>query len=129
MCPLNQKKYEWVGQSSGSCWFCILVGKGIVLHEFVFRGLMVNKQLYPEVSACFRDAVHRIRSELWKNQTWVLHHNNATAHASLLIRSYLAKIRHPLCPHPPYSQDLAPSDVFLFPKLKPTLKERRIQAI
>ena len=28
-------------------------------------------------------------------------------------------------PHPPYSPDLAPSDVFLFPKLKMKLKGRR----
>jgi len=30
-------------------------------------------------------------------------------------------------PHPPYSPDLAPSDFFLFPKLKMELKGRRIQ--
>jgi len=30
-------------------------------------------------------------------------------------------------PHPPYSPDLAPTDVFLFPKLKTTLKGRRFQ--
>ena len=30
-------------------------------------------------------------------------------------------------PHPPYSPDLAPSDFFLFPKLKMKLKGRRYQ--
>jgi len=30
-------------------------------------------------------------------------------------------------PHPPYSPDLAPSDFFLFPKLKKKLKGRRFQ--
>ena len=29
--------------------------------------------------------------------------------------------------HPPYSPDLAPADVFLFPKLKTTLKGHRFQ--
>jgi len=38
-------------------------------------------------------------------------------------------IRHPLCPHPPYSPDLAPADFFLFFKLKFTLKGRRFQTI
>ena len=33
--------------------------KGIVHHEFVQRGQMVNKQLYQEGLACLRDAVHR----------------------------------------------------------------------
>jgi len=30
-------------------------------------------------------------------------------------------------PHPPYSPDLAPSDFFLYPKLKMKLKGRRFQ--
>ena len=69
--------------------------KGTVHHKFVPRGQMVNKQLYQEFLARLRDAVRRKRPELWENQTWMLHHDNAPAHASLLIRSYL---RHPLCP-------------------------------
>ena len=32
-------------------------------------------------------------------------------------------------PHPPYSPDLAPSDFFLFPKLKMKLKGRRFQTL
>jgi len=31
--------------------------------------------------------------------------------------------------HPPYSPDLAPADLFLFPKLKTTLKGRRFQTM
>jgi len=59
----------------------------------------------------------------------MLHHDNAPAHASLLIRSYLAKHQTSAVPHPPYSLDLAPADVFLFPKLKTTLKGRRFRTI
>jgi hypothetical protein len=32
-------------------------------------------------------------------------------------------------PHPPYSPDLAPSNFFLFPKLKMKLKGRRFQTV
>jgi hypothetical protein len=32
-------------------------------------------------------------------------------------------------PHPPYSPDLAPSDFFLFPKLKMKLKGRGFQTV
>ena len=98
--------------------------KRIVHHEFVPRGQMANKQLYQEVLAHLRDAVRRKRAELWENQTWMLHHNNAPAHASLLICSYLAKHQTFVVPHPAYSLDLAPADFFLFPKLKTTLKGR-----
>ena len=96
--------------------------KGIVHDEFVPRGQMVIKQLYQDVLARLRDAVRRKRPELWENQTWMLHHDNAPAHASLLIRSYLAKHQTSVVPHPPCSPDLAPADFFLFPKLKTTLK-------
>jgi len=103
--------------------------KDIVYHEFVPRGQMVSKQLCQEVLARLRDAVHRKRPEMWENQTWMLHHDNAPAHTSLLIRSYLAKHKTSVVPHPPYSPDLAPADFFLFPKLKTTLIGRRFQAI
>jgi len=103
--------------------------KGIVHHEFVPRVQMVNKKLYQESLARSRDAVRRKRPELWENQTWMLHHDNAPAHASLLIRSYLAKHQTSIVPHPPSSPDLVPADFFLFPRLKTTLKRRRFQTI
>ena len=101
--------------------------KGTVHHEFVPHGQMVNKQLYEEVLACLRDAVCRKRPELWENQTWILPHDNAPVHVSLLIRSYLAKHQTSVVPHPPCSPDLASAEFFLFPKLKTTLKGRRFQ--
>jgi len=38
----------------GVCVFFFFDWKGIVHHEFVHRGQMVNKQLYQEVSAHLR---------------------------------------------------------------------------
>ena len=65
----------------------------------------------------------------WTNKTWMLHHDNAPPHASLLIREFLAKQETTVVPQPPYSPDLAPADFFLFPKLKSTLKGRRFQTV
>jgi len=90
---------------------------------------MVNKQFYQEVLPRLRDAVRRKRPELWENQTWMLHHDNAPAHASLLFRNYLGKHQTSVVPHPPYSPNLAPADFFLFPKLKTTLKGRHFQTM
>jgi len=103
--------------------------KGIFHREFVPRGQILNERLYQEVLVRLRDAVRRKRPELWENQTWMLHHDNAPAHASLIIRSYLAKHQTSVVPHPPYSPDLAPADFFLFPKLQTTLKGRRFETI
>ena len=80
-----------------------------------------GKQLYQEVLARLGDSVRRKRSELWENQIWMLHHDNASAHASLLIRSYLAKHQTSIVPHSPDSPDLVPAEFFLFPTLKTTL--------
>ena len=74
-----------------------------------------------------REAVRRKRPEAWTNKTWMLHHDNAPAHASLLIREFLAKQDAIVVPQPPYSPDLAPADFFLSPKLKSTLKRCRFQ--
>jgi len=103
--------------------------KGIVHHEFVPRGEAVNKEFYLKVMKRLREAVRRKRPEAWTNKTWILHHDNAPAHASLLIREFLTKKETIVVPQPPYSPDLAPADFFLFPKLKSTLKGCRFQTI
>ena len=81
-------------------WLVFFDWKSIVRHEFVPRGQMVIKQLYQDVLARLRDAVRRKRPEFWEKQTWILHHENAPAHSSLLIRSYLAKHQTSVVPHP-----------------------------
>jgi transposase len=97
----------------------------------VIRGnrRLTVREVANEVGISIGSCHQILRPELWENQTWMLHHDNAPAHASLLIRSYLAKHQTPVVPHPPYSPDLAPADFFLFPKLKTTLKGRRFQTI
>jgi transposase len=90
---------------------------------------MVNKELNHMVLANLTDTVHRKRHELWGNQTWILHHENAPDHTSLLIRTFPAKHKISVVPHLPYSLDLAQAECFLFPKIKTTLKGRRFQTI
>ncbi|UYV68193.1 hypothetical protein LAZ67_5003332 [Cordylochernes scorpioides] len=71
------------------------------------------------------EAIRKKRPDLWKNKNWLLHHDNAPAHTSLLVRDFLAKNNTLMMPQPPYSPDLAPCDFFLFPKLKRPMKGRR----
>ena len=63
------------------------------------------------------------------HNTWLLHHDNAPAHAALLTRRFLTDNNMTVVPHPPYSPDLAPSDFFLFTKLIMKLKGRRFQTL
>ena len=95
----------------------------------LFRVVTVNKEFYLKVMKRLREAVRRESHEAWTNKTWMLHHNNAPAHASLLIREFLAKHETSVVPQAPYSPDLALADFFLFPKLKSALKGRRFKTM
>ena len=44
------------------------------------------------------------------------------AHNALSIRQFLTERNVTVLDHPPYSPDLAPCDIFLFPKLKEVIK-------
>ncbi|UYV60352.1 hypothetical protein LAZ67_1000919 [Cordylochernes scorpioides] len=103
--------------------------RGVVHREFLPRGRTVNKENYLQVMRNFREAIRQKRPDLWKNKNWLLHHDNAPAHTSLLVRDFLAKNNTLMMPKPPYSPDLAPCDFFLFPKLKRPMKGRRYSTL
>ena len=66
---------------------------------------------------------------MWKNTSWILHHDNAPAHNALSVKRFLAKNNIPVMEYPPYSPDLAPCDFFLFPKIKSALKGTRFESV
>ncbi|UYV80564.1 hypothetical protein LAZ67_19000694 [Cordylochernes scorpioides] len=103
--------------------------RGVVHHEFLPQGRTVNKNYYLQVMRNLREAIRQKRLDLWKNKNWLLHHDNAPAHISLLVRDFLAKNNTLMMPQPPYSPDLAPFDFFLFPKLKRPMKGRRFATL
>jgi len=92
----------------------------IVHKEFVPPGQTVNHAFYKDVLERLHKGVQRVRTDIADN--WVQHHDNAPAHTALSIREFLAKKNIPILPHPPYSPDLAPCDLYLFCKLKSKLK-------
>ncbi|UYV78297.1 hypothetical protein LAZ67_16000889 [Cordylochernes scorpioides] len=96
--------------------------RGVVHHEFLPQGRMVNKEYYLQV---MRKAIRKKHPDLWKNKNWLLHHDNVPAHTSLLVRDLLSKNNTLMMLQPPYSPDLAPCDFFMFPKLKRPMKGQR----
>ena len=54
---------------------------------------------------------------LFKSGQWHFYQENAPVHNSILVTDYLTKMGFKTVPQPPYSQDLAPCDLCLFPKL------------
>ena len=91
---------------------------GVVHHEFLRQGRKVNKEYYLEVMRQLREAIRQKRTELWKNQSWILHHDNASVHTSMLVHEFLVKSKTIIMAQTPYSPDLA----LVFPKLKTPMK-------
>jgi histone-lysine N-methyltransferase SETMAR len=54
--------------------------------------------------------------------------DNAPCHTSLLVRQFLSNKNIMVCPHPPYSPDLAPNNFWLFPKVKMSMKGKRFES-
>ncbi|KAJ4441881.1 hypothetical protein ANN_11741 [Periplaneta americana] len=102
--------------------------RGIVHHEYAPEGQTVTKEYYHDVLRRLRDAVRRKRPDMWTANNWHLHHDNAPAHSSQLIHTFLARHGITTVRQPPYSPDLAPCDFWLFPKLKTPLKGSRFES-
>jgi histone-lysine N-methyltransferase SETMAR len=102
--------------------------RGMVHHEYAPQGTTITKEYYQEVLHRLRDSVRRKRPDLWAATTCQLHHDNAPAHSSHLIQTFLAKHGIPVVRQAPYSPDMAPFDFWLFPKLKMPLKGARFES-
>ncbi|UYV74987.1 CCNK, partial [Cordylochernes scorpioides] len=59
--------------------------RGMVHHEFLPQGRTVNKEYYLQVMRNLRKPIRQKRLDLRKNKNWLLHHDNAPAHTSLLV--------------------------------------------
>lgn len=103
--------------------------QGVLHSEFLPEGQSVNAQYYLSVLKRLRENIRRKRPELWKDNSWFLHHDNAPAHTSALVCDYLKKNNVNVVPQAPYSPDMAPCDFFLFPKLKLALRGKHFETV
>ena len=106
---------------------CFFDSEGIVHTEFGPQGHTVNQFDYREILERLRKRVVRARPSIADN--WMLHHDNAPCNTAISVIEFLAKKGIPAVPQPPYSPDLSPCDLFLFPKLKFHLKGRHFGTV
>lgn len=103
--------------------------RGVVHYEYVPAGQTVTKEFYLSVLRRLREAIRRKRNDLWVDNSWILHHDNAPSHKAIIVNEFLAKHSVNIIEQPPYSPDLAPCDFFLFSKLKFPLRGMRFESI
>ncbi|PRD22248.1 UNVERIFIED_CONTAM: Histone-lysine N-methyltransferase SETMAR [Trichonephila clavipes] len=80
----------------------------------------VNAVFYVEVITKLRKHFVHVHPAIANN--WWLYHDNAPRHTSFRVMEYLAQLNLATLPHPPYSPNLAPTELFLFPRIKSMLK-------
>jgi transposase len=65
-----------------------------------------------------REGVRLARPELWAENAWIVHQDNAPSQTTLVTREFLVKNKITTMGHPPYSPDLVLCDFYLFSKAK-----------
>ena len=94
-----------------------------LLSSIVMAWCIINtchNEYYLEVMHRLCKAIRQKRTEVWKNQSWILHHGKAPAHTLMLVRESLAKNKTLIMPQPPYSPDFGPRWLFPLPKTEDT---------
>jgi len=99
---------------------------GIVHKKWVPTGQTVNQYYYKDIFERLRKRVMRVCPNIATN--WILHHDNATAHAVFFVAQFLTSKGITVMPQPPYSPDLAPCDFFLFQKTKSAVKGHHFES-
>lgn len=102
--------------------------RSVVHHEFLPEGGTVNKEYYLQVMRRLRKAIRKKRLDLWGNNSWILHHDNAS-HSAIIIRDFFARNSTNTVPQAPYSPDMLPCDFFLFSQLKKPLRGTRFDTV
>ena len=121
--PIHRGRKERIMFATNPCWSFFDI-QGTVHKEFVPPGQTVNGKFYCEVLKRLREGIRRKLPDKWKNKNWLLHHYNAPAHTSLVVRQFLTSKNITVISNSPCSPGLAPCDFFLFPKMKVRLKGR-----
>ena len=97
---------------------------GILLIDYLPKGQTINAEYYLPLLVQLKDILkEKFRGNFTK--FFLFLHDKAPAHRALATQKKLAYLGFQCLDHPPYSQELAPSDYHLFPGLKKQLKSRQ----
>ena len=78
--------------------------------------------MYTDTLRRLWDAVRRKRPVKWITNSWFLHHDNAPAHRSVLVKDFLAKHNVATLGASPKLSHLVAADFYLLPLVRSALK-------
>jgi histone-lysine N-methyltransferase SETMAR len=105
--------------------FTFFNSKGIIHKEFMPEDRSVNSEYYLEVLKYLLMIIKHVKQDMDHSGCWCLH-DNIPAHTAINVRIFLAKKGIAALNHPPYSPDLAPADIFLFPQVETEIERSPI---
>ncbi|CAG4977612.1 unnamed protein product [Parnassius apollo] len=95
--------------------------QGIIMVEYLEKGATITGSYYADqIRRLPEDIKEKRRSKLRAGV--LFHQDNAPAHKAAVAMAAIQETGFELLEHPPYSPDLAPSDFYLFPRLKERLR-------
>jgi [histone H3]-lysine36 N-dimethyltransferase SETMAR len=97
---------------------------GIIFIDYLEKGQTINSDYYIALLERLNAEIKKKRPHLKKKKV-LFHQDNALCHKSNKTTAKLHELGYELLPQPPYSPDLAPSDLFLFANLKKMLAGKK----
>ncbi len=125
-CPKKPLKPRYLRKTMLTVFFDC---KGVILAEYLKPGETIKSETYVQTLARLKECIRHKRPELWKDRSFLLHHDNASPHTSDFTLRKLQEWKVQTLDHPPNLPDLAPCNFALFPKLKSTLRGRKFDNI
>lgn len=116
--PIKFKAVQSVGKVMLSLFWD---GEGALLADFLEHGRTITGDYYASLLTQLKQEIKSKRRGMVTKGVLLLH-DNAPAHSSAVAIQKAAALGFEILQHPPYSPDLAPSDFFLFGKLKSHLR-------
>ena len=62
------------------------------MNSFHLAKLFFNKEYYLSVMRRLREAIRLKKPELWANNSWFLHHDNASSNTALVLRNHRIRL-------------------------------------
>ena len=102
--------------------------KGVLLENYLQQGSAINEKYHCALLMKLRQNIkEKHQGKLSKGV--ILLHDNASSHTASETMTKLTSLGFQVMSHPPYSPNLAPSDYYLFPKLKKHLKGQGFEGV